>query len=233
MTFRASHLAVCLALLAPMAMSAEPAPDKEAPLAFQFSLPEEKEGEAAKIPFFRVFPGGRDKNGKDASSTLSTLKLARGESKLYAAEDAKPGLIVLLRRLVLVPLRDGDYQAILEGEFNAVQTRLPKATMERLLAGETTNLVFESETRKGVRPLAFKVEATTKLRAALRDGVLLCYGGEGGATITHYGLLRAHTFESPPVSLGPENNTGPVYIGHPVKPVLKSDGSPETLPIIN
>jgi len=216
-----------------MATPAEPAPDKEAPLAFMFSLPEEKEGEAAKIPFFRVFPGGKDKNGKDASSTLATLKLARGESKLYTAEDAKPGLIVLLRRLVLMPLPDGDYRAILEGEFNAVETRLPKTTMERLLAGEETDLIFESETQKGIRPLAFKVEATTKLRAALHMGVLICYGGEGRATITHYGLLRAHTYESPPVSLGPEDDTKPVYIGRPVKPTLKSDGSPETLPIIN
>lgn len=233
MMFRVSPIAMTIALFATTAVGAEPSPDKQPPLAFTFSLPAEKAGDAEKIPFFRVFPGGKDKNGNDASSPLSTLKFARGESKLYNAEDDQPGLIVVLRRLVLAPLADGDYRAILEGEFNAVQTRLPKEAMLRLLAGETTDLVFTSETKKGIRPVAYKVEATTRLRAALRDGALVCYGGEGRATITHYGLRRASTYESPPVSLGPEDNKKPVYIGHPVKPALKSDGSLETLPIIN
>lgn len=233
MITRASQIAVCLSLLAPIAVRAERPLDAEAPLAFKFSMPVEKAGDAEKIPFFRVFPGGKDKDGKDASSPLSTLKFARGESKLYQAEDGQPGLIVVLRRLVLVPLAGGDYRAILEGEFNAVETGLPKETMARLLAGKTTDLVFASETKKGIRPVAFKVEATTRLRAAIRDGALVCYGGEGCATITHYGLRRATTYESPPVSLGPQDNTKPVYIGRPVKPALKSDGSPETLPVIN
>jgi hypothetical protein len=232
MIVRVSHIAACLAILTPLVGQAE-SPDKQPTLAFEFSLPVAKEGEAEKIPFFRVFPGGKDKDGKDASAVLSTLKFARGESKLYPAEDARPGLIVVLRRLLLVPLADGDYRAILEGEFNAVHTRLPKETMDRLLAGETTDLVLASQTRKGIRPVAYKVEATTKLRAALRDGALVCYGGEGGTTITHYGLRRTTTYVSPPVSLGAKDNTQPVYIGHPVKPALKSDGSPETLPVIN
>jgi hypothetical protein len=232
MILRVSHIAVSIALVT-AAVRAETPLSNQAPLAFKFSLPVEKAEDAEKIPFFRVFPGGKDKDGKDASSPLSTLKFARGESKLYQTEDIQPGLIVVLRRLVLVPLGDGDYRAILEGEFNAVQARLPKETMERLLSGETTDLVFTSETKKGIRPIAYKVEATTRLRAALRDGALVCYGGEGGATITHYGLRRASTYESSPVSLGPEGNTKPVYVGRPVKPAIKSDGSPETLPIIN
>lgn len=229
---RSFFIAVPLALLLTLAVRAETPLNKQA-LAFKFSLPLEKEGDAETIPFFRVFPGGKDKNGNDASSPLSTLKFARGRSQLYQAEDEKPGLIVLLRRLVLVPLADGDYRAILEGEFNAVQTRLPKATMDRLLAGETTDLIFESTTSKGIRPISFKVDATTRLRAALRDGALECYGGVGGATITHYGLRRSTSYESPPVSLGAEENQRPVYVGHPDKPTLRRDGSPETLPIIN
>jgi len=201
-------------------------------LAFRFTL-DEKDTETTKLPFFRVFPDGKDKQGRDASSSLATLKLARGESKLYKAEDAKPGLIVVLRRIVLVPLPSGDYRAILEGEFNAVQTRIAKDTMDKLLAGETTDLVIHSETTKGIRPVAFKVSASTRLRVAIKNDRMLCYGVEGGTTITHYGLLRDSTYESEPVSLEPEKDSQPVFIGLSVPPVVKADGSPETLPILN
>jgi hypothetical protein len=232
MFLRAILLTACLAACLPLTAAAE-FPEKQLPLAFQFRAASEKDPDKAPPPFFRVFPGGKDKYGNDASGTLSTIKLARGESKLYEAEDAKAGLIVLLRRLVLVPLADGDYLAVLEGEFNAVQTRLPKQTMEQLLEGHTTDLIFESATTKGIRPIAYKVEASTRLRAVIRDGSLVVFGGEGGASITHYGLRRSTTYESAPVSLGPDDGTKPVYIGRAVKPTLKSNGSVATLPIIN
>jgi hypothetical protein len=93
-------------------------------LAFEFSSAKPGGEPGEKFPYFRVFPGGKDKNKQDASGSLNTLKFARGESKLYKDEDAKPGLIVVLRRILFVPLPSGDYKAILEGEYNAVQTRV-------------------------------------------------------------------------------------------------------------
>jgi hypothetical protein len=225
------RLALGLSLLAATLAVAEP-PEDSAPLAFAFSLPGDEIPEARKLPFFRVFPGGKDKQGKDASGALGTIKLARGQSKLYPAEDAKAGLIVVLRRILFVPLADGDYNALLEGEFNAVQSLVSKKTMDRLRAGERTELVFASDITKGFRPVSFRIQATTRLQAQLRDGDLLFYEGRGDTTITHNGLRRSTAYESTPVLLKPEEGR-PLYIGRSVKPILKSDGSPETLPVIN
>jgi hypothetical protein len=213
------------------------AQEKEKPsvLAFRFTYAEDanKDDDTVKLPYFRAFPDGKDKAGQDASGSLSTLKLARGESKLYKAEDAKPGLIVVLRRLLLVPLDSGDYTAILEGEFNAVRTKLGKKTMQKLLAGELTELVFESDTTRGIRPVAFRIQATTTFHARLAGGNLIVYGGSGGTTITRYTFTGTYVYESDPVPFAAENNSKPVYVGRAVKPVVKSDGTPETLPIVN
>lgn len=202
-------------------------------LAFEFSYADPELAKLGKHPYFRVFPDGKDKKGSDASGTLGTLKSARGESKLYTKEDREPGLIVVLRRVVFVPQASGDYRALLEGEYNAVQTVIAKETIAKLLAGETTELVFASEATKGVRPLAFTIKATTTMRAALRDGQLHIFGGEGASTITHYALLGNYVYESDPVPLAPADNRDPVYIGRAAKVKLKAGGQPETLPIIN
>src|SRR5947207_10952452 len=86
-------------ILAALSVAAvEPMPEKQAVLAFAFEATGQAKGEQPKPPFFRVFPGGKDAKGRDASGTLKTLKLARGASKLYPQEDEKPGLIVVLRR---------------------------------------------------------------------------------------------------------------------------------------
>jgi hypothetical protein len=225
-------LSLGLCLLAATAGLAESPTSDPTPLAFNFSLPDDDLPEARKLPYFRAFPKGKDKNGKDASSALGTIKLARGESKLYPAEDQQPGLIVVLRRIVFLPLADGDYNAILEGEFNAVQSRVAKKTMEQLRSGERTELVFVSDTTKGVRPVAFRIKATTRLQATLRDGRLLFYSGQGDTSITHFGLIRSTTYESAPVLLEP-TDTRPLYIGHSAKPVLRADGTVETLGVIN
>ncbi len=203
------------------------------PMAFEFAYAEPAPGQDGKYPYFRAFPGGKDKSGQDASRTLATLKFARGASKLYTEEDAQPGMIVVLRRIIFVPLRNGDYEAILEGEFNAVRTLVKKETIDKLLAGELTDLVFVSDITKGIRPVAFNVRAKTYFRAAMRGGDLHFYGGEGGSAVTHYGLTGSTTYESDPVPLGSPENTKPIYIGKFVKPRLHRDGRPETLPIIN
>jgi hypothetical protein len=221
-----------ITLLADMAMAA-PKNEQPAPLAFVFEHADEAKAKTETLPYFRVFPDGKDKNGKNATRSLATLKLGRGESKLYKDEDNKPGLIVVLRRIVLIPQENGDHTAILEGEFNAVKTVLTKKTMDQLFSGKVTDLVFESESTKGVRPVAFTIKAKTRFRAALKNGDLVFYGGEGASTVKHYALTGTYTYESDPVSLGPDDNTEPVYLGRPTKPVMKSDGTPETLPIIN
>jgi hypothetical protein len=105
--------------------------------------------------------------------------------------------------------------------------------MDKLLSGQTTDLVIESDTTKGIRPLGFNVKAKTRFRAALRDGNLLFYGGERGSTVTHYALTGDYVYESDPVPLGDDDNTEPVYIGQRVKPEFNRDGSLVTLPLIN
>jgi len=224
-------LLIALSLMSGVALAADPLADNKAPLAFNFSLPDDKP-EAPKLPFFRAFPGGRDKLGNDASGPLGTIKLARGESRLYPVEDKQAGLIVVLRRIVFVPLEGGDYNAILEGEFNAVQSRVSKKTMDQLRSGERTELLFSSDTTKGIRPVAFRIQATTKLEATLRDGQLLFHSGQGDTTITHYGLRRTTSYQSSPVVLKAEDSR-PLYIGRLSKPVVAKDGTIETLPIIN
>ncbi len=214
------------------AFAADSPAKKPEVLAFTFSHADPDKAKTEPFPYFRVFPGGKDKKGVDASGTLSTLKAARGESKLYQAEDAKPGLIVVLRRIVFIPQPGGDYQAVFEGEFNAVKLDVPKRTMDKLLRGDTTELLFESETTKGIRPLAFTIKPKTTLRVALRDGKLVILGGKGESTIVHYGLLGTFTYESDPIELAPEENTKPIYIGASTKPKLKN-GQPETLPVLN
>lgn len=230
----ARGMLVSLSLLGmlPLTLLAESRAKTE-PLAFEFSYADPEIAKDGKIPFFRVFPDGKDTAGKDASGSLNTLKTARGQSKLYKDEDIKPGLIVLLRRVVFVPQADGDYKAILEGEYNAVQTVLTKATMTKLLAGEETELVFASEATKGIRPVGFTIKAKTTMRARLKDGSLQIFGGEGASTITHYALLGNYVYESDPVPLGPAENATPVYIGRNAKLKLKATGEPETLPVIN
>jgi hypothetical protein len=221
-----------LLVACPAAKAAEALP-VNVPLAFAFSHADSEKAKTEQLPYFRVFPDGKDKDGLNANGSLRTLKRARGQSRLYKDEDAKPGLIVVFRRLVLVPQETGNYLAYLEGEFNASKALLKKETMEKLFAGERTELVFESETTKGVRPVAFTVKAKTTFIAEMKDGVLSFFGGKGFSTITHYALTGTYTYESDPVDLGDENNTTPVYIGRPEKVVLKSDGKPETLPVLN
>jgi hypothetical protein len=202
-------------------------------LAFTFTHADPDKAKAEPFPFFRVFPGGKDKNGANATSTLSTLKSARGHSLLFKEEDAKPGLIVVLRRILFIPLSNDDYRVVFEGEFNAVETIVKQATMKKLLGGEVTEILFAGETTKGIRPLAFTIKPKTTLRMALKDGQLLLYGGQGESTIVHYGFTGTFTYESDIVKLGPEDNKSPVYLGKPTEPKLGSDGEPETLPVIN
>ena len=203
------------------------------PLCFTFTHADAAKAKVEPHPFFRVFPKGKDKDGQDATGSLDTLKFARGESKLYTKHDRQPGLIVVLRRLILVPLASGDYKAILEGEYNAVQTVLDKATMQKLLAGKMTDLVFASESTKGIRPVAFTIKAKTIFRAALVDGQLHVFGGEGASTIMHYTFSGTYTYESDRVPLGPAHSSTPIYIGQASQLKLKRDREPETLPIIN
>jgi hypothetical protein len=213
--------------------AAEPTVEKRAPQAFRFAIPNADLTDSGKLPFFRVFPGGKDRNDLDATSSLDSLKFARGESKLYREEDKKPGLIVVLRRVVFMPLPDRDYKAILEGEFNAVETLVKEETMRKLLGGERTEVVFDADTTKGIRPLAFRVKAKTKLDVALREGKLLIYGGEGNSSVTHFALTGDFSYESEPIAFGPAEDSKPIYAGWPVKPVIKSDGTCESLPIVN
>jgi hypothetical protein len=180
-----------------------------------------------------VFPDGKDKHGVNAEGSLGTLKAARGQSQLYKAEDAKPGLIVVLRRIVFIPQASGDYLAVFEGEFNAVKLVVAKATMDKLLRGETTELLFASETTKGIRPVGFTIKPKTTLRMALREGNLVILGGKGESTIIHYGLTGTFTYESDAIELAPATNTRPVYIGVATKPEVKKNGEVETLPVLN
>jgi len=225
---------VCLTLLlfTGFAVGAEP-PIKKTVLAFTFTHADPVKAQAEPFPYFRVFPGGKDKDGADASRTLSTLKSARGQSVLFKEEDAKPGLIVVLRRILFIPLPNDDCRAVFEGEFNAVETTVKQATMKKLLDGEVTEILFACETTKGVRPLAFTIKPKTTLRVALKDGQLLLYGGQGESTIVHYGFTGTFSYESNIVKLGSEDNKSPVYLGKPTEPKLDSDGEPETLPVIN
>src|SRR5437762_10948005 len=95
-----SRLATVALLIAFAAGSAAIAVEKPSILVFSFTHADPEKAKAEPFPFFRVFPGGKDKNGADASRTLSTLKSARGHSLLFKEEDAKPGLIVVLRRIL-------------------------------------------------------------------------------------------------------------------------------------
>ncbi len=227
-----SPLTTAVLLIALTAADAAVA-EKPAILAFTFTHTNPEKVKAEPFPYFRVFPGGKDKNGTDATSTLSTLKSARGQSMLFKEEDAKPGLIVVLRRILFIPLPNDDYRAVFEGEFNAVQTIVKQTTMKKLLGGEVTEILFAGETTKGFRPLAFTIKPKTTLRMALKDGKLLLYGGQGESTIIHHGLTRTFTYESDVVELGPEDNQRPLYLGKPTEPKLNRNGEPETLPVIN
>lgn len=226
-------IALLGSLLVAASALAEVRVNTKAPMAFEFSYADPVPGQDGKYPYFRAFEGGKDKSGQDATSALNTLKFARGQSRLYTKEDGEPGMIVVLRRIVFTPLPNGDFEAILEGEFNAVRTVIRRQVIDRLLAGEVVDLVFTSDITKGIRPLAYNVKATTRFRAAMRDGDLHFYGGEGSTVITHYGLRKTTVYESDPVPLGSDDNTAPVYIGRFVKPKLANNGAPETLPIIN
>lgn len=209
------------------------AAEKSAVLAFTFAHVDEEKAKVEPFPFFRIFPEGKDKSGADASSSLSALKAARGQSTLFKEEDAKPGLIVVLRRILFIPLDSGDLRAVFEGEFNAVQTTVKKATMDKLLDGHTSEIVFAGETTKGLRPLAFTVKPKTTFRLAIKEGQLLLYGVDGESTIVHYGLTGTFTYESDKVKVEPAKKEMPVYTGRPTPPELKADGEPETLPVIN
>jgi hypothetical protein len=209
------------------------AAEMNAVLAFTITHADAGKAKVEPFPFFRIFPEGKDKNGEDASRTLSTLKAARGQSALFKEEDAKPGLIVVLRRILFVPLASGDYRAVFEGEFNSVQTTLKKVMVDGLLKGDTTEIVFAGETTKGLRPLAFTIKPKTTIRMALKDGRLLLYGADGEGTIIHYGLTGTFTYESDKVKIEPVDKASPVYIGKPTPPELKENGEPETLPVIN
>ena len=220
-------------LLVALSAASAVAAEKNAVLAFTFTHADVEKAKVEPFPYFRIFPDGKDKNGEDASSTLSTLKAARGQSVLFKEEDAKPGLIVVLRRILFIPLASGDYRAVFEGEYNAVQTIVKKATLDKLLGGHTTEIAFAGETTKGLRPLAFTVKPKTTFRMALKEGRLLLYGVDGEGTIIHYGLTGTFTYESDKIKIEPANKESPVYIGNPTPPELKRDGDPETLPVIN
>ncbi|MCE9525116.1 MAG: hypothetical protein K8R36_03570, partial [Planctomycetales bacterium] len=137
------------------------------------------------------------------------------------------------RRILFIPLASGDYRAVFEGEFNAVQTIVKKATVDKLLEGHTTEIVFAGETTRGLRPLAFTVKPKTTFRMALKEGRLLLYGVDGESTIIHYGLTGTFTYESEKVKVEPADKGSPICIGKPTRPELKDDGDPETLPVIN
>src|SRR6187401_202052 len=96
-------------LLVALSAASAVAAEKNAVLAFTFTHADVEKAKVEPFPYFRIFPDGKDKNGEDASSTLSTLKVARGQSVLFKEEDAKPGLIVVLRRILFIPLASGDY----------------------------------------------------------------------------------------------------------------------------
>jgi hypothetical protein len=227
-----SQLVTAILVFASAAASVT-ATEKNAVLAFTFTHADAEKAKVDPFPFFRIFPEGKDKSGADASRSLSTLKAARGQSELFKEEDAKPGLIVVLRRILFIPLEGGDFRAVFEGEFNAVQTTVKKATMDKLLGGHTTEVVFTGETTKGLRPIAFTIKPKTTLRMSLKDGRLLLYGVDGESTIIHYGLTGTFTYESDKVKVEPADKESPLYIGKPTPPDLKDDGDPETLPVIN
>ncbi|MFN0019759.1 MAG: hypothetical protein ACKVP0_16000 [Pirellulaceae bacterium] len=220
-------------LLIALAASSAAAAEKNPVLAFTFTHADVEKAKVEPFPYFRIFPDGKDKSGADASSTLSTLKAARGQSALFKEEDANPGLIVVLRRILFIPLASGDFRAVFEGEFNAVQTIVKKATVDKLLGGNMTEIVFAGETTKGLRPLAFTIKPKTTFRMALKEGRLLLYGVDGESTIIHYGLTGTFTYESDKVKVEPADKESPVYIGKPTPPELKDDGEPITLPVIN
>jgi hypothetical protein len=220
-------------LFSSLAPNSSAADDKKTVLAFTFSHADAEKAKAEPFPYFRVFPEGKDKEGADASRTLSTLKSARGRSVLFTEEDAKPGLIVVLRRILFIPLEGGDYRGVFEGEFNAVQTTIKQTSMEKLLRGEVTEILFAGETTKGIRPLAFTIKPKTTFRLALKEGQLLLYGVDGESTIIHYGLTGTFKYESDKVKVEPADKVSPVYIGKPTTPELNRNGEPETLPVIN
>jgi len=226
------RVSLTLFLLTGLAVGADPPPKKPV-LAFTFSHSDPAKAKVEPFPYFRVFPGGKDKDGVDASRTLSTLKSARGQSVLYKEEDAKPGLIVVLRRMLFIPLETGDYRAVFEGEFNAVQSTIKQADMKKLLSGDVTEILFASETDRGVRPFAFTIKPKTTFRLALKEDRLLLYGVESESTIIHYGLTRTFTYESDKIKVERANDHSPVYIGKPTPPDLKDNGEPETLPVLN
>jgi hypothetical protein len=155
-----------------------------------------------KPPYFTVFPGGKDRLGADVSSHLGTLKWARGKSKLYPAEDQKPGLIAVLRSLSFLPDESGkSYDAVFEGEFNAIRIHVKKEEMESLLAGKPTKLTFRSQTTKGFG-VRYRVEATTGLQVRLDGKRLVVDEAEGNCTITHISLTgKESPFRSEPADV--------------------------------
>lgn len=72
-------LRAILALLLVFISAANAVPsEKQSVLAFTFTHADPEKAKVEPFPFFRVFPGGKDKAGVDATSSLSWRRLSRG-----------------------------------------------------------------------------------------------------------------------------------------------------------
>lgn len=180
-----------------------------------FSFRFESAGKGSKPPFVRIFPGGKDVTGKDAKSTLDTLKWARGKSVLYPAEDAAPGLIAVMRGISFVADKDGKgYSAVFEGEFNAIKIRVDKKQMETLLTGKPAELTFSSSTEKGFG-IKYKVENATRLLVRLEGDKLFVDKANSSCSITSTGFTGSETFRSAEVAMEKEKGKPCLYQGVP------------------
>lgn len=184
-------------------------------------------GSEEKSPFMRIFPGGKTKDKKEAD-VLPTLKFGRGASKLYPDDDAKPGLIVVFRTLAFTPDKTGkDYEAILEGEFNAVRVKVARKEMESLLAGKPTKLRLKSSTPKSVLTVTYTVKSDTEFQLRLEGKKLYIDGVSGNCTVTRTNSLTGAKDDYVSETITQEKNKGDLqlYIGKP--------GELAKLPILN
>ncbi len=208
----------CLSLVFAVSAFAQ-SPSVEAPaykwgddLSFQILA-----AETQKPPFLRVFPGGKTKD-KETVELLGTLKWGRGKSVLFPQEDAKAGLMVVFRTLALLPDATGkEYDAILEGEFNAVKVRVPRDQVESLLSGEPTALKLTSTTSKRILAITITVETDTEFLVRLEGERLYIDRITGGCTITRDNSLSGESDEyiSAPVVQEKKKGDPQLYIGKP------------------
>ncbi len=170
-----------------------------------------------KHPFLQIFPDADNLEAGEAE-VLSDVKSGRGKSKLYPAEDARPGLIVVFRSLAFMPTESGeDYEAIFEGEFNAVKFKVPRKDMEALFAGETIDLSIKSTTRRGFVVVAYTVESETELRMRLEGEDLLIFRACGKTTMKKEGIRKSTTCVGPRVMENPKKKDAILYRGVPGK----------------